>query len=1056
MQIGRNSKYLLKQTRSKAKMYEYNVSTELHIAVEDNANELLLIAISAIGNISAEVLKKNNPYRIIPVEKKAELEFASRYFDAFLQSKLEPSYPQYYLLLGAIAYYLCDYMGSAKVMANKLIIDELDLDCDGIEKVLALLLQDKINRESLTRFIEESSYSRYLYQIITTYDTWYQHHHSPELSFITEFRSLIYSHGSPRELLLADALLAILLIKMERSALNLLPAYSDLGSGYWEEMLRNKKNIHELWPAQIRLGEAGVFSGKSAIIQMPTSSGKTTSMSITIRSAFLAERTALAIIVAPFRALCREVSIDIANDFGDDPSVRVNALSDILEMDDLMELLESFGKESKNIMVLTPEKLIYLLRQDIELIGGAGLIIFDEAHMFDDATRGAHYELLISTIMMYLDKDTQRLLLSAVIPNAAQINEWFTGGEGVVIADNSIRATEKSIAIVDWDTFRSDRYGYLYFLDPENHNDLEFYVPRIIEIQPLNKLRKNEKQRFFPEVNFQTAKVKYNDIAIYLALKLNNNGGVAIFCGRKDTADGVLRRFVDLDARGMDITSFLDNTADNEHEKIARLIKANYGQDNIYYETAMKGIFAHHRGISNGIRIATEYAMKENLIKCIVCTSTLAQGVNLPIRYLIISSLYQAQERIKVRDFHNLMGRAGRAGLYTEGTILLSETFVYSRKTTFRENWRWKAYLGMLDPSNSESCLSQFLLLVHPEVFEVSYGTTVTYDFYHMALARYNDAENYEEKVAKLIEGFVAKYSNKAHAFKSTVAQVIRCLDAIESYLLSFLTDGSNQDLDLLVSSTFGYFLATEEEKERMKTIFSTIRAHLLNTVNSANKRTIFSRTLLGTKQLLELEEWVNENSEELLDCEVTSEILQLIIPKLIEYSENKGLKAVITEEAIFNLANMWIGGMTYKQIFDYAVENDVKIIRRNKEADIQLGEIIDICDDGFGYASMLIINAIAELLQLHYEESEGTYRLLGELSKQMRYGLPSRKSIIIYESGFGDRVISLRLASTLRGTPIKSKRQFQRAVETNKDILKESLAEFPRIFVDRISGLCR
>ena len=62
----------------------------------------------------------------------------------------------------------------------------------------------------------------------------------------------------------------------------------------------------------------------------------------------------------------------------------------------------------------------------------------------------------------------------------------------------------------------------------------------------------------------------------------------------------------------------------------------------------------------------------------------------------------------------------------------------------------------------------------------------------------------------------------------------------------------------------------------------------------------------------------------------------------------------------------------------------------------------------------------------------------------------------IIYESGFGDRVISLRLASTLRGTPIKSKRQFQRAVETNKDILKESLAEFPRIFVDRISGLCR
>lgn len=83
MLIGSNSKYLLKQTRAKAKMYEYNVPNELHIAVEDNLDELLLIAIAAIGNISAQVLHENNPYRIIPTDKKEELKFASHYFDAF-------------------------------------------------------------------------------------------------------------------------------------------------------------------------------------------------------------------------------------------------------------------------------------------------------------------------------------------------------------------------------------------------------------------------------------------------------------------------------------------------------------------------------------------------------------------------------------------------------------------------------------------------------------------------------------------------------------------------------------------------------------------------------------------------------------------------------------------------------------------------------------------------------------------------------------------------------------------------------------------------------------
>ncbi|MHC1714858.1 MAG: DEAD/DEAH box helicase [Acidaminococcaceae bacterium] len=1055
MLIGSNSKYLLKKTRSKAKMYEYSVPSELHITVEDNANELLLIAIAAIGNVSANVLNENNPYRIIPADKKAELEFASHYFDAFLQSKLEPCYPQYYFLLGAIAYYLCDYAGSAKVMANMIMTNELDLDCNGIEKVLALLLQDKIEGNNLEEVIEESSYSCYLYKIVETYIAWFQHYEDVKLDFIKKFRALIYAQGSGRELLLTDALLAILLMKKERSALNLLPKYSEIPSSDWEGMLKNKKNIHELWPAQIRLGEAGVFSGKSAIIQMPTSSGKTTSMSIAIRASFLAERTNLAIIVAPFRALCREITDDIANDFLDNKNVHVNAFSDILEMDELMELLESFDGENKNIMVLTPEKLIYLLRQDIDIIKETGLIIFDEAHMFDDASRGAQYELLISTIMMYLDENTQKLLLSAVIPNAKEINDWFTGGKGVVIADNTIRATEKSIAIADWEISSDDMiYGYLYFLDSENRNNLEFYVPRIIEIKKIEKLRNNEKERFFPSVNFQTAKVEYNDIAIYLALKLNHNGGVAIFCGRKDTVDGVLKRIIEIENRGIDISSFANLRNDNENEKLARLIKENYGQDNIYYKTAMKGIFAHHRGISNGIRIATEYAMKENLIRCIVCTSTLAQGVNLPIRYLIISSIYQAQERIKVRDFHNLIGRAGRAGLYTEGTIVLSETFVYSQKNQFNGRWRWNNYLEMLDSGNSEACLSQFLLLVRPELFEVGYNVVKQFDFYSLALKRYDNYESFEDKVAELLDDVAKNYPSILHTFLVSVNRVNLCLDAIESYLLSFLTENNEQNLDSLVSSTFGYFLASEEEKDRMRYIFSIVKENLLTEVNDIEKRKVFSRTLLGTKQLLELEIWVIENSEALMSCETFSEILQMIIPKLVKYSENKCLKAVITEIEIFNIANMWISGMSYKQILEYAIEKEIMIVRRKKEAVVQLDEIIDICDNGFGYTSTLIINAISELLQFNYEESKNICKLLADLSKQMRYGLPSKKSIIIYESGFADRVVSLMLATELKGISIKTKKEFKRIAKQRKDNLLGILTGFPRLFSDRMSEL--
>ena len=74
------------------------------------------------------------------------------------------------------------------------------------------------------------------------------------------------------------------------------------------------------------------------------------------------------------------------------------------------------------------------------------------------------------------------------------------------------------------------------------------------------------------------------------------------------------------------------------------------------------GIFSHHSILAHGIRLAVEHAMRDH-VRFVVCTSTLAQGVNLPIRYLIVTSVYREHgTRIKVRDFRNLIGRAGRVG----------------------------------------------------------------------------------------------------------------------------------------------------------------------------------------------------------------------------------------------------------------------------------------------------------------------------------------------------------------------------------------------------------
>jgi POLQ-like helicase len=99
MLIESTSKYLLKKTRAKAKMYEYSIEEESHIKVEQNAPELLLIAIGAIGNAASRIIRTRDN-KILDEEKvKYDLEFSAKFFDAFLNSMMDIESDYYYYLL---------------------------------------------------------------------------------------------------------------------------------------------------------------------------------------------------------------------------------------------------------------------------------------------------------------------------------------------------------------------------------------------------------------------------------------------------------------------------------------------------------------------------------------------------------------------------------------------------------------------------------------------------------------------------------------------------------------------------------------------------------------------------------------------------------------------------------------------------------------------------------------------------------------------------------------------------------------------------------------------
>lgn len=1052
MLIENTSKYLLKKTRAKAKMYEYNLPEDRHLHTEKNVSDLLLISIGAIGNISVAILKDPNQKHVLIEESKLELEFASKFFDSYLNSRLDDGSDNYYLLFGSVAYFLCEYIGSSKVLANKININSLDLEANGIEVMLAYLLNDNLNIKYKQN--KENPYDDYLLRISIMLSQLHLKGRIADKSIIQEFRKTVYEIGTPIELLLVDVLLAICILKMNYSAYVLLPKYTNLDSEMWEGVLSKGNFIRELWPAQRKLGDVGILRGKSAVIQMPTSSGKTKSISLAICSAFLSKRAAFAVVVAPFRALCREISSDLEEDFKYDKRIHVDEISDVMKLDTLV--FDTYSGDEKTILVLTPEKLIYLLRQRKDLINRIGIIIFDESHLFDDPHRGATYELLISTIKGYLRDDVQKILVSAVIPNVTQLNDWMNGSQGVVIADNNIKSTEKVIAITDLEISRGKTYGCLYFINPENPDEEEFYVPRLIESETLKKLGTDRNERYFPELGIKKPRGCHNDVAIYHGLKLCGNGGVVVFSGRKDSANSIIKRIIDIDKRGYNISSFIKNANLKEVTKICNLIKVNYGTENIYYQGAEKAVFVHHAGISNGIKISVEFAMQKGCLNFLVCTSTLAQGVNLPIRYLVISSIYQGKNRIKVRDFHNLIGRAGRSGVFTEGNILLSETLVYKRRNSWKDKWRWENYKELINVENSEACSSVLLTLVQD--CRVSDDLVIPVE--EIINTYYELEEEFESKMRNYLSAVKTKWPKVFNEVEIKIQQIMICLDSVESFLMSYLLEDSydkcKETIKLVLSNTLAYHLGSGKEKEKLIKLFERISKFIVTRINDPSKRYLYSKSLLGVRQMIEVESWINQEINNILKCQKTEELFEKLFPLIYILMENKIMKNIENQESVRDIGAKWIGGKSYYEILSYAIQNNFKIKSGKNFKDIGLDEIIGLCDRGFGYDCTLLISAVTEIIISETDEKHQVVGLLKFLSSQLRYGLNTKMSILIYEIGFSDRVVAKEVAGFFerKGIMATTKKELKKCLKRHSIEMNKILYEYPAVFEDRLGAL--
>jgi hypothetical protein len=467
------------------------------------------------------------------------------------------------------------------------------------------------------------------------------------------------------------------------------------------------------------------------------------------------------------------------------------------------------------------------------------------------------------------------------------------------------------------------------------------------------------------------------------------------------------------------------------------------------------GIFSHHNNIPHGIRIAVEYAMHENMISFVVCTSTLAQGVNLPIRYLIVSRFDQGGKYIKTRDFHNLIGRAGRAGMHTEGSIIFANPKIYDGKNIDNEQKYWQKAQELLEPEKNEPCKSEL-----PTIFDPLKSKNGKDKIPLNTLKFLNSYFESPDLVQSLIDNILLERNQNENFDRESLEHQflikINLISAIENFMLSNWDEleslrGNNQYSDIVIK-TLGYSLADDEMRSQLSELFNIIEHYIRKNITDPEKRKIYGKTLYGIKDALSIEEWFNNNIQNLREVNNEEGLLGLIWTVLKDTFVNKAGLKITNIDSLQSIIMAWISGVSYSELLNIFSENNIKIKRGEQTRKIDI-EVVDICDNTFSFNGCLALNAIYEFTTQDEDANQGVMALLQKFQKRLKYGLPDEASIILYEIGFCDRIISQNIENSLKLSG-NDKSQILFEIKSNRDLAMTIISEYPAYYQMKMNRL--
>jgi len=765
-------------------------------------------------------------------------------------------------------------------------------------------------------------------------------------------------------------------------------------------LYKRKKSEIELWPSQLEGAKRAMDQSDNLVVSLPTSAGKTRIAELCILRCLAAGKRVL--FVTPLRALSAQTEVGLRKTFTP-LGKSVSTLYGSIGTSDF----EQDAIRTNHIVVGTPEKLDFALRNDPSLIDDVGLIVLDEGHMIGLNEREIRYEVQIQRLLKRPDADSRRIVcLSAILPEGDQLEDfvkWLRRDEEGEAVKSDWRPTDLLFGEVAW----NGQSGRLNIKVGEEQSFVPGFIKSSIPSIPNPGVRKTPFPKNAQELSLATAWHLIQD-----------DHTVLIYCPQKSSVESFAKVIVDLHRRGA-LPSVL--SVPEENLELAKTLGLEWlGEGHPVLECLNIGVAVHHGSLPTPFRKEIEKLLRGGILKLTISSPTLAQGLNLTATAVIIQSLYRSGNKIEASEFKNVIGRAGRAFVDIQGLVI--------HPMFDRRNWRRDEWNGLITDTKTRNMESGLFRLV-----------------YSLVARMYKNLE--KPPLAELIE-YVANNAS-GWAFHEVAGEGdneralqmekwSKYIPSLDSAILSLIGENEVDDekipelLDeMLASSLWQRRLAREEEgiQSLLNTALAQRAKHIWSKSTSSQRRGYF---LAG----------VGLDTGKQLDA-IADEANKLLIAANLNISEGNEQEAIAT---ITQLAGLIFQIQPFTPTTFLENWKDILSLwlRGEPIVNIDVGDISDVLqfvEDGLVYRLPWGMEAVRVRAEANLDEINEGMTIddfeTGLVVPAVENGTLNRSAAMLMQAGFNSRQAAIKAVTDCDATFTTS---FALNLWLNSDVVKQNL----------------